>query len=205
MATGFRAPLGLNLANIVEGDQPPMDMGDFGRSMPGPMTAPIEQPGGFFKEGGLGRYIAGAIGDALLQNAGMRPVFAPMQQQRQQMAAEDAIWTRRQALQRDQNRADKEWEWAHKPHEPSAMERNLSTWQSWTPEQQAAYRDFNKGDPFVTTTLPNGQFYAGPQSGLIGALTGQVQPSTQPKVGDVVADPRRAGGGAGNSVGGFRP
>lgn len=200
MANQLRPNLGLNLQSIVAGDQPPLNIPQQ-PNLP-PMTPAIpQQGGGFFGQQGMGRYLAGAIGDALLQNAGMQPVFAPAQRDQRRAQLEDVQWSRRQ----QQERADKQWEWQNKPREPSAMERNLSVWQSWTPEQKAAYQDFNKGDPFVTTSLPNGQFYAGPQSGLIGALTGGAAAATAPKVGDVVPDPRKAGGGAGNGVGGFLP
>jgi hypothetical protein len=40
----------------------------------------------FFGEGGVGRAIAGNIGDFLLQNSGMDPIYAPVMQQKQAMA-----------------------------------------------------------------------------------------------------------------------
>ena len=42
----------------------------------------------FFGEGGVGRAIAGNIGDFLLQNSGMDPIYQPAMQQRQAMAHE---------------------------------------------------------------------------------------------------------------------
>jgi hypothetical protein len=44
-----------------------------------------------------------------------------------------------------------------------------------TPEQRAAYQEMQKareGDPVVTITLPNGQMYSGPRSGLAQAMMG---------------------------------
>jgi len=54
---------------------------------------------GFFGEGGLGRGIAGSIGDFLLQNSGMRPIYAPAMQQRQarQQQLQDRAAERRAA------------------------------------------------------------------------------------------------------------
>lgn len=117
MAAAFKPRLGNVLAGILPGDQPPFP----GTRMPGEMGFPDMTPGqgmgqpapkgGFFKEGGMGRTIAGLIGDALLQQADMAPVYAPAMRQRQAMAAEEAQWSRR----READRADKQWEWANKP------------------------------------------------------------------------------------------
>lgn len=67
----------------------------------------------FFGEGGVGRSIAGNIGDFLLQYSGMDPIFQPAMQQRQAMAYEQQ--------QRDSQRrqgledwvAKQEWERAN--------------------------------------------------------------------------------------------
>ena len=56
-----------------------------------PDMASTQQPKkvGFFGQGGVGRGIAGSIGDVLLQYNGAAPIYAPaMQQQRQQKFAE---------------------------------------------------------------------------------------------------------------------
>lgn len=63
--------------------------------MAAPMTAPPEKPK-FFGEGGVGRAIAGNIGDFLLQYSGMQPIYAPVMQQRQ--AAQQAEMQRQQGL-----------------------------------------------------------------------------------------------------------
>lgn len=55
----------------------------------------------FFGQGGAGRGIAGTIGDYLLQQAHMQPVFAPAQQQ--QRAAQLAQQQRQQQLQDSRN------------------------------------------------------------------------------------------------------
>lgn len=57
---------------------------------------------GFFGQGGAGRAIAGTIGDVLLQQSGMAPIYGPAQQQAQAMAAA----LRQQSLERDQDWQD---------------------------------------------------------------------------------------------------
>lgn len=182
MATGFRPKLGLALQNaILPGDQPDYGTGDF---------TPPQPKGGFFRDGGMGRYLAGAIGDALLQHADMAPVFAPMQRQKQALAAEEAQWSRRRAADNADWQARKQWELNNKPTEVPPIVQSARAWQTMTDAERQAYgamQTAQRGDPFVTTTLPNGQFYAGPQSGLIGALTGATQAiAPKGKLGPVV-------------------
>lgn len=115
MVAMARAGLGLELGNIVAGDQPPaMEPHPFAQTAP-------QKGGGFFREGGMGRYLAGAIGDVLLQQAGMAPVFSPAQQQKRAMDQSEAIWSRRRAAERE----DKQWEWQNKPREGDGFERAL--------------------------------------------------------------------------------
>lgn len=202
MATGMRPNLGLSLQNILAGDRPIQFPGvDIGSEAA--FKANIPQGGGFFREGGMGRALAGALGDVLLQNAGMQPVYAPMQREKRQAQQEEVRWSRREQAEDDRWMRREQWQRANP--EPTAMERNLRFWQSLPRDQQEAYREMTRNDPIVTTTLPNKQFYTGPQSGLIAALTGQVpQQSPGPKVGDVVADPRKAGGPSQPATGSFR-
>jgi len=85
-------------------------------AMPPMAGAPMPQPqgGGFFREGGMGRTLAGIIGDTLLQQTGNAPVYAPAMQQRRQAEQADARWTRDRAA----NREDMQWEWQNKPKDP---------------------------------------------------------------------------------------
>lgn len=150
-----------------------MDMGDF--------TPGTKPKGGFFREGGMGRTIAGLIGDALLQNADMAPVYAPMQRQRQQTAQEEAQWHRR----REAERADKQWEWANKPKDDDGFTSMMRA-AGIDPNSDAGRAFYAQrlqrqvAEPDVITTLPNGQLYAGPRSGLAAALTGQTAPIAKP-------------------------
>lgn len=183
-----RAPLGLALQNAV---------------MPTPQSPPVsrlaqtgqpEKPG-FFNEGGMGRIIAGLIGDALLQQGGMRPVFSPMMQQRQQDVAAEAQWTRRREVERQQNREDRQWEWNNKPKDDALAPvlRDAMAWQGMTDAQREAYRQYQAARPqFIPDGLGGGQ-WASP--------TGM--PAQQPAIGAVIPDPRKAGGPAPQAPGSF--
>lgn len=135
---------------------------------------------------------AGVLADALSGLAGQGPIYAPIAERRRQEEAARVDWgLKRQAELEDRMKV---LDWQRNNPEPSAMERNLSTWQTWTPEQRQAYQSMQEanGNDFVTTTLPNGQFYAGPKSGIAAALSGFAP--QRPQVGAVVPDPRKAGG-----------
>lgn len=79
----------------------------------------------FFGEGGVGRAIAGNIGDFLLQYSGMNPIYQPAMQQRQAMAydQQQRETQRRQGL--EDWMARQEWERANpSPRAPHYWETN---------------------------------------------------------------------------------
>ena len=167
----------------------------------------------FFGDGGMGRVLAGVIGDALAQNAGIQPLYAPAMRQRQQTEAEEAQWTRRRQTEnedwtRGQQAEDARWtrqqQWKRDNPDPSPMMRDAQAWQGMTPEQRTAYgqmREAGSGD--VVTTLPNGQLYIGPKSGIAAALTGGMAPSAAPPA--PVGKLRPVGGPTPSASGTFRP
>lgn len=221
----FRNPMGLALQNsIVATPEQEAESARLEAMFPRRAAAPMSTEGsfgiggiinptsakkpGFLAPGSKGAMIAGIVGDMLAQASGGQAQFLPMEMQRrqreQEASAAEAKWHR----ERMANREDKQWEWANKPQDPPAMIRNAQAWQQMSPEQRKAYQEMEtaqRGDPFVTTTLPNGQFYAGPQSGLIGALTGATAAPVAPKgkLGPVVNS--LPGGPQARPAGPFRP
>ena len=102
----------------------------------------------FFGEGGVGRAIAGNIGDFLLQNAGMNPMYNPeMQHQRAMQQRTQQAEQEREAGWQDFVRR-KTYERENDTQAPTAMERNLDVYSKWTPEQRSLYGEMN---PIVQT------------------------------------------------------
>jgi len=189
MAAAFRPKLGLGLQQMVTPDYAPAAVAD--------SFAPQKQPGqgGFFKEGGMGRTIAGLIGDTLLQQADMAPVYAPMQRQKQQMQQEEAQWSRRRQSDMQDWQAKQAYEAAHpKPYRFQDNAGNLvelgADGQPKTlftdPTPKINYQRVNNPDgTFTMVPIPMG---GAPAGSAPTAPVGKLTPM---------------GGGAGNGAGGF--
>lgn len=163
--------------------------------MAAPMTAPPEKPK-FFGEGGVGRAIAGNIGDFLLQYSGMQPIYAPAMQQRQ--AAQQAERQRQQGLA--EWVAKQEYEAAHRP--PTYFDDNAGNrWAIGADGQpKLAFRDPTQKyvqqvvtDPdgsqrLIQVPVPNNVRQDGTFDNAVVGGGGR------PAIGAVVADPRKAGG-----------
>ncbi len=172
-----------------------------GMGMEQPQQAEQKKPA-FFGQGGVGRAIAGNIGDVLMQHNGFAPIYAPAMAQQQQAAAQMAA----QQRQRSQGLAD--WKWKQdyqrdnpQPQAPDTFERTLmgagidpNSEQGRQLYQERAASMAGGEDEFVVVPIPGRGTYAGPKSGLPAAMG-------QP------AGPRGKltpmGGGTGNGVGGF--
>lgn len=97
----------------------------------------------FFGPGGTGRNIAGLLGDVLLQQGGMQPIYAPTVKQRQQMEYEEQQRQRR----RLEAREDMQWQWENEPDDPYlARAERLARWyeqygEAATPDYSRARSD----------------------------------------------------------------
>lgn len=108
--------------------------------------APKEK-GKFFGEGGIGRLIAGSIGDALLTQAKMEPIYAP------EMA-------RRAAAERDLEKEEKQMQsllkvWAAKNAAPEVVKTRNGGIGIYTPGvgYEQVQQDTPESTPFVENTL----------------------------------------------------
>jgi hypothetical protein len=167
------------------------------------MASPQKRGGGFFGQGGAGRAIAGSIGDALLQQSGMAPIYAPQMQFQQAMAARQAEEQRRRAAELADYRTKLGIEQEFKT--PEAPKPGSFEWfQNADPQQRAQYgeyRDVGDDDEFVVVPIPGRGTYAGPRSGLpsvFGQGGGQEAP-------DMLPSDFFKGGSGGNAGGNFRP
>lgn len=138
-----------------------------------------ERKPGFFAQGGVGRAIAGYLGDALLQQADMDPIYAPsmMMQRKAELMSAQAEAERRAKF--DDWRQQYDYERSNP--KPSTNDTVADyTFMTQTLGKDAADKWLaRRGDPFINTTLPNGQFYSGPQSGLETALRSMGQGAPQ--------------------------
>ena len=144
-----------------------------------------------------GQLIAGILADALSGAAGQHGQFAEAMNHRRDEADQEAQWGRHLMMQKqlEQQYPD-----------PSPMVRDVQAWQQMTPDQQSAYRQIHplpNNDPDVFITLPNGQVYAGPRSGLAAAMTGGAAAPPKP-VGPLTPLPDD-GGPTPPASGGFPP
>lgn len=81
--------------------------------------------GGLFGQGGIGRGIAGAIGDALLQQGGAQPIYAPQMMLRQRAQDDEAQYQRRRADENTDWQSRQQWSLEHKaPGNPYRFEDN---------------------------------------------------------------------------------
>jgi hypothetical protein len=155
-------------------------------------------PSSFFGAGGVGRGIAGSIGDFLLQRAGAAPIYAPAMQEQRILARQQAL--RQQSLQDGRDTWLMEQKWKRENPEPV----NNDTVNDYQFMSQTVGKDVadgwlkHRGDPMVNVTLPGNRFYSGPQSGLAAALGGGAPPAAPaPAPSGVTFTPLPPVGGAG--------
>ena len=153
----------------------------------------------FFGEGGVGRAIAGNIGDFLLQQAGMDPIYMPNMLQQRDMAER----ARMAEQKRIADREDMQWEWRNKPKDqpnPTEFERILAA--SGLPQEQQIQlmQDYarNRANPVQGVPYTDAQGNSGIQFIRPGQMQGQqglipIGGTLPPK-----------GGSGGNVTGGFR-
>lgn len=119
-------------------------MGDM-QAMEGPQAQPKPK---FFGQGGTGRAIAGTIGDALLQMSGMNPIYGPMMQDRQALAAQEQAMMRKRAWELEDARMK------GPTYDEFGKQLIQAGIQPGSPEWTKAYSDIvtNRRDPILQTT-----------------------------------------------------
>lgn len=132
---------------------------DGGPPMPEAAAEQAPKSGGFFGQGGVGRGIAGSIGDYLQQANGFEPTFAPAMAQRRQME----FLQKRQEQSRETDWADyvrkQEYERANPaPTQPHYWETNDGSLGSIGPDgkPQVIYKDPTPKVEWVTAQNPDG-------------------------------------------------
>lgn len=138
-------------------------------AQPVSMPQPPQPKPSFFGDGGVGRNIAGSIGDFLLQNAGMQPTYAPamankLKARMEEIRAEreEAQWQRRYQQQLQDRRADRQ---------PHRWESNDGSLMEMGPDGQprVVYKD----------PTPKVQWFVNPATGVPTPVTApQALPET---------------------------
>lgn len=136
-----------------------------------------------------GRFVAGTVGDWMLQQSGGRPLYAPMMLQRQQDAREAAMAQQKAQTEEQGWRARKQWEWANEPQKPTALQQNYDFLKSMGGDY---------GDNYLERMSDNSEYRVGPDGRFYRVDNGGVSAP----VGKLTIIPDE-GGGAGNGVGGF--
>lgn len=155
---------------------------------------------GFLGKGGVGRAIAGTIGDFLMQRSGMAPVYAPTMMQERQAAAQAAAEQRAYSMELAKHDAKKQIDARY--DRPAIQQNAEYIERTEGPEAAAAYRR-NYGqrpeEPRMVSIPGRGSFF-GTMAEVQAWLQGNEPPNVPARpVGGLTP----MGGGAGNSVGGF--
>lgn len=169
-------------------------------SIQGAASGPVRSSGGMFGSGGVGRNIAGAIGDMLMARAGGQPMYMPMMQKQREM---QMMMSRMGAQQQMQYQRELMLEQAKAqlrlqyPDGEFAQELIQGGIQPGTPEWTQAMhtRAQNSLDPVVIT--PQGPM-------LRSAIVNAPQAGQQAPQG-VTFTPLGPGGPTQPASGGFRP
>lgn len=155
----------------------------------------------FFGEGGVGRAIAGNIGDFLLQYSGMQPIYQPAVQQRQAMAYEQ----KQREAQRQQQLEDWVWKEEYERRNPKPVNNDTINDYRFISETLGE----EAGKQYLQN-LADGPPVAVDVANPDGSVTRQFIPRSQMKGGGMVAPQapvgklKPYGGQSATPTGGFR-
>lgn len=197
----FGRPVGMPQATPpIAGNDPMMQDPAPGLGMRG-QPEPQGKPG-FLGKGGVGRAIAGTIGDYLMQREGMAPVYSPAMQQQAAMVAQSAADQRKRAMDLADYGAKKQIDQQYaQPEGPKTYEDNAGNRWAYDPATGQTIGDKPIWiDPTERVIYQDGMQIRVPnpyKGGMQGAQP-QVLGSSLPEGWTI------EGGGTGNGVGGFR-
>lgn len=138
--------------------------------VPGGLFAAAPRKPSFFGEGGVGRGIAGTVGDFLLASSGMRPIYAPAMQAQRDRQQQSQDFNRRQQAEMQQWIAQEQWKRANPaPAAPHYWTTNDGSLAAIGPDGQprVLYQDPTPKVDWITAQNPDGtkQLIPMPQGG----------------------------------------
>lgn len=164
----------------------PVDRGGFevptngGPSLPEAAPTP-KKGGGFFGEGGFGRYLAGSIGDVLMQANGFEPTFAPTMALRRQMELQQ---------QRAQQQREYDWQDWQRKQEWERANPKPSTAQPYRWEDNAGnvweYGQDGQPKRIFTDTVPKYYIQGDQALQIPNPYATQGASQNRPKIGETV-------------------
>lgn len=118
-------------------------------------TTEADRKPSFFGQGGVGRSIAGFLGDYLLQRSGGSPIYSPMMAMQQQQAAQLAAEQRKRSLDMADWTAKEQWKLDHPAPVNNDTVNDFNWYKGLSPEDRALYEqmrpEYRQG--------PDGQYY----------------------------------------------
>lgn len=129
------------------GTPPYIENPTVGAGMPQQQETPAPRRGGLFGQGGVGRNIAGAIGDFLVQRAGGSPIYGPAAEQQRQMQLNEQVYQRRRQDALEDWTTQKQWERDNpKPENKTALQQNYEYLKGMNPRLAETYLQ-NQSNP----------------------------------------------------------
>lgn len=145
---------------------------------------------GFFGQGGVGRGIAGTLGDFLLQQSGNRPIYQPAMRQ------QGAIRAQQQQAEAKRFASNQDWKMREDYKRDNPKPANNDTINDYNFIREK-FGD-EKAREFIENNLVNPSFYTGNDGRRYSNPTGQAPTAPVGKL-------RPIGGPASQSPGNFRP
>lgn len=142
-----------------------------------PQPAPTKKPG-LFGQGGIGRAIAGTIGDVLLQRGGNAPIYGPAQQYRQALAEQQRMaslerqndmqdWIAKQQWERDNPKPPTTQPYRWEDNAGNVWERDPNTGENNRIFTDVVPKYYVQGDRAIQIGNPFAGSTSGPAPGAV--------------------------------------
>jgi hypothetical protein len=150
-------------------------------SQDSPADPGIKHKTGFFGSGGVGRGIAGSIGDFLLQMNHMQPIYAPAMEHQRNLQDLQATRAQDRKAEMDQWVAQQQYKQGHPSDEPSEFARKYADMVRIVGKDQADKWAVGEANPMTWIKAENGDGTSTLMPFPRGSVPGMPQPSAHPQ------------------------